>query len=163
MKYSLVFAPKKIHFRKRRSRFMSASEFIRICSLSTNLSVDCTVCQIENNNIQLAAPIWHDWVRECLTKKMHFFWILSKWFLGYLHDMIDLRLWLLAKLTVYPNRLALSEFCLDEVNQLSIPIEYFEENGIKNGKFLSSARLNIGNRNQNKLTRHLLTQLLIKM
>ena len=72
MKYSLVFAPKKIHFRKRRSRFMSASEFIRICSLSTNLSVDCTVCQIENNNIQLAAPIWHDWVRECLTKKNAF-------------------------------------------------------------------------------------------
>ena len=60
------------NFRKRRSRFMSASEFIRICSLSTNLSVDCTVCQIENNNIQLAAPIWHDWVRECLTKKNAF-------------------------------------------------------------------------------------------
>ena len=40
-------------------------EKIKICvglcilknSLTTNFSADCTGCQIENNNIQLAAPI----------------------------------------------------------------------------------------------------------
>ena len=85
------------------------------------------------------------------------------WFLGYLHGLIDLRLWPPCRLDFLSKPPCLVRLLLDEVNQLSILTKYFEENGIKSGKFLSSARLDIGNYKHTKLTRHLLTQLLIKM